>query len=226
MGFGPPQDLGCPHPGSKLHHPQQHVRNSNVCLETFSSVFFPHTCTLSLERRRILRACDFTSSLLQVWCVQLTCSHSQIPPVNSGHSTTGYSWSLFILHGPPSPAELMGGMVIRISALGQRCVVLRLFWKDEWRRSDLPLCINRAAVTAGFVIAVAVHVKKKTLKSAIFSSPCRCELAVVAWVCLRQQLLIQNFLRENTPRKAKHQIWPPGALVPKPHHQLGGTGYL
>lgn len=68
----------------------------------------------------------------------------------------------------PSPAELMGGMMIRISALGQRCVVLRLFWKDGWRRSDLPLCINRAAVTAGFAIAVAVNVKKNTLKCYFF----------------------------------------------------------
>lgn len=111
---------------------------------------------------------DFTSSLLQVWCVQLICSHSQIPPVDSGHSTTAHSWSVFILHVHPSPAELMGGMMIRISALGQRCVVLRLFWKDGWRRSDLPLCINRAAVTAGFAIAVAVNVKKNTLKKCYF----------------------------------------------------------
>lgn len=179
MGFGPPQDLGCPHPGSKLHHPQQHVRNSSIFVWK-PLLPFSFLILVLVQGRRILRADDFTSSLLQVWCVQLTCSHSQIPPVNSGHSTTAHSWSFFILHVPPSPAELMGGMVIRISALGQRCVVLRLFWKDGWRRSDLPVCINCAAVTAGFVIAVAVNVKKKNLKKCIFF-PC---LAGVTWLWL------------------------------------------
>lgn len=38
--------------------------------------------------------------------------------------------SLFCAH-VPSPAELMGEIVIMISAPGQRCVALRLFWKNR-----------------------------------------------------------------------------------------------
>lgn len=50
--------------------------------------------------------------------------------------------------------------MIRISALGQRCFVLRLFWKDGRRRLDLSICINHADVTAAFVIVATANVKK------------------------------------------------------------------
>lgn len=202
-----------------------------ICLETFTPLFLPHTCTFRRGTKTHLEwFCFLFPRCLQVWRVQLTCSPSQIPPVNSGHSTTAHSGSLFLLHvPPPSPAELMGGMVIRISARGQRCVVLRLFWKDGWRRSGLPLCINRAAVAAGFVIAVAGNVKKKQsnfLKSAIFSSPRRCDLAAVAWVRPRQQLLIQNVLCESKPGSQTPNLasWRCGSQ--NLNLQLGGTGYL
>lgn len=83
---------------------------------------------------------------------------------------------LYSVHAP-SPAELVGGMVIRISSPGQRCAALRLFWKDGCRRPALPVRINRADETAGFVIVVTVNVKN----TFFFPLPCRCEF----WLCLR-----------------------------------------
>lgn len=97
----------------------------------------------------------------------------------------------------------MGGMVIRISALGQRCVVLRLFWKDGRRRPDLPICINHADVTAAFVIVATANVKKKIFVCIFFLALQVWVLVVVAWVCLRRQLFNQSLLSENKPHKAK-----------------------
>lgn len=141
-------------------------------------------------------------------------------------------WDLDVLQQPtvavslfcaraPSPVELMGGMAIRISAIGQRYVALRLFWKDGCRRPDLPVCINHADVASGF--CYCAYSKCQKIKKCIFIFALQVwVVVVVARICLRQQLFNQTLLCENKLPKAKHQIWPPGALFPKSNHQRGG----
>lgn len=66
--------------------------------------------------------------------------------------------SLCSVHVPP-PEELKGGSVIRISALGQRCVALSLLWKDDPDNTGRTRRNSPVDLTAGLV--VMVNVKKK-----------------------------------------------------------------
>lgn len=61
--------------------------------------------------------------------------------------------SLCSLHVPP-PEELKGGSVIRISALGQRCIALSLLWKDDPDNTGRTRRNSPVDVTAGFVVMV------------------------------------------------------------------------